>query len=432
REGVGAEVVIHDMLHHVAPYPAGHAHPRFWGWVCGTGTPIGMVADLVAAGINASCGTFDDAPTRVEDQVLAWMRELFSFPEGSSGILTSGGSVANLIGLAVARDAVLGDEVRRWGLSAVGRHGTVYASEQVHSSVDKGVQLLGLGLDSLRKVPVDGDYRIRLDALEEMLDADRAAGLTPFALVANAGTVNTGAIDDLEALADLAERESLWLHVDGAIGALAMLSPELRPRFRGIERASSLAFDFHKWLYVPYEAGCVLVRDAELHRRTFSVAASYLEPPPRGIGARPDSSYLRGPQLSRGFKALKVWAQIREHGFERLGRMLAQNVAQVERLTELVDAEPALERLAPVGLNIVCFRYHSPESPERTDEGWDALNKELLMRLQERGIAAPSSTVIGGRFALRVANTNQRARREDFELLVREVVRLGRELEAEG
>lgn len=426
RDGVGAEVVVDDVLRHVLAYPAGHGHPRFWGWVAGTGTPVGMLADMLVAGVNATAGMFNDAPSRVEDQLLGWMRELFAFPAAASGVVTSGASVANVVGLAVGRDAILGDPARLQGLAALGRRPAVYASTEVHSSVDKAVQLLGLGRESLRKVPVDDAYRLRADALEGMLAADREAGWVPFAVVASAGTVNTGAVDDLRAIADLAQREGLWLHVDGAIGALAVLAPSLAPLMRGIERADSLAFDFHKWLYVPYEAGCVLVRDGERHRRSFSVAASYLEPPARGVGANPDSSNRRGPQLSRGFKALKVWAQIRAYGLDRLARQLEQNVAHVRHFARRIEAEPRLELAAPVPLNVACFRYRPVSATEAEGE---AINRELLMRLQESGVAVPSSTVLSGRFALRVANTNQRSRREDFDLLVAECVRLGREIE---
>lgn len=425
RKGAGAEAVVRDMVDHVVAYPAGHGHPRFWGWVCGTGTPTGMLADMLAASVNASSGTFNDAPSRLEDQLLRWMRDLFGFPEGTSGLVTSGGSVANLVGLTVARDAVLGDDVRRFGLASLGGLPVIYASRQAHSSIHKAMQLLGLGLESLRLVPVDDQYRMRVDALTSMIDEDRLSGMTPVAVVASAGTVNTGAIDDLPAIAEVTHDRDLWLHVDGAIGALAAMSPALKARMPGMELADSLAFDFHKWLYVPYEAGCVLIRDGEQHRRSFSVSASYLQPPARGIGARPDSTNMRGPQLSRGFKALKVWAQIREHGVQKLGQMQEQNVEQAAYLARLVEAQEHLELMAPVALNIVCFRFNSPAVEA---EKLNGLNAELLMRLQERGIAAPSSTNLAGRFVLRVAITNQRSRREDFELLVRHAVELGRSL----
>ncbi|MEM8998466.1 MAG: pyridoxal-dependent decarboxylase, partial [Acidobacteriota bacterium] len=412
----------------VAPYPTGNFHPRFWGWVCGTGTPTGMLAEMIAAGINTTSGTFNDAATRIESQVIRWMRDVFDFPDTSSGLVTSGGSVANLVGLAVARDKSLGHDVPKWGLAAHGGQPVFYASTEVHSSVIKSAQTLGLGRDALRLIPVDSDYRIKVETLSAQIATDRRAGLTPFAIVGNAGSVNTGSIDDLEGLAELARREGLWFHVDGAIGALACLSPVLKPRLQGIELADSIAFDFHKWLYVPYEAGCVLIRDGEAHRRSFSVSASYLDPPPRGIAAEPDSTNQRGPQLSRGFKALKVWAQIREHGLDTLGRLMAQNVEQVVEAARKIDDHPDLELWAPTALNIACFRYRPSAAPK---SAWNTINREVLMRLQEQGIAAPSSTSLGGHFVLRIANTNQRSQRRDFEILIRETVRLGRAVEAE-
>ena len=428
-EGMAQEAVVAQMLEHIVPYPAGHHHPRFWGWVCGTGSPIGMIADMLAAGINASAGVFNDAPSRVENQVLTWMRDLFGFPESASGIITSGASVANLIGLAVGRDAVLPKDIPLAGLTEQKGTPLVYASSEVHSSVDKSLQLLGLGRQNLRKIAVDDAFSFPVDLLEQQIEKDKAAGLQPFAVVASGGTVNTGALDDLSALGELARRHELWFHVDGAIGALAMMSPNLRPLFKGIELADSVAFDFHKWLYVPYEAGCVLIRDAEKHRRSFAIAANYLTPFNRGVAAWSDSSNMRGPQLSRGFKALKVWAQIKTYGLEKLGRLQDQNVEHIRYLAQRIDAEEQLQLLAPVALNILTYRYTPHDLPEAS---WDAVNQEILVRLQEEGIAVPSSTLISGKFALRVANTNHRTRREDFDLLVRETLRIGREIESQG
>lgn len=426
-DGLGDETVIEEMVQKIIPYPAGHGHPRFWGWVTGTGTPIGMVADMLAAGVNASAGVFNDAPTRVENQLIQWMVDLFGFPKGAAGIVTSGASMANVIGMAVGRDAMLQTDVRRKGLSAIRGIPTVYASAQVHSSVDKAMMLLGLGRDNLRKVAVNEAYQIKVEELAAMVVADRARGMLPLVVVANAGTVNTGAIDDLPALAKLCEEMGMWLHVDGAIGGLAFISDNLRPRLKGLELADSLAFDFHKWLYVPYEAGCVLVRNGDQHRQSFTAAASYLEVPARGVGAMVDSTNSRGPQLSRGFKALKIWAQIRSYGLKHLGRLHDQNVAHIQYFAGLIAKSEQLELLAPVSLNIVCYRYLPKTLPSSVT---DKLNQELLMRLQEEGIAVPSSTRIHDAFALRVANTNHRSRRQDFDLLVKESLRLGQALEA--
>ncbi len=436
--GKGAESAYEDFLELVLPYPTGNTSPRFWGWVSGTGSPSGMVAEMLTGGFNALSGTFNDASARVESQVIDWMRLALGYPKGMSGVFTSGGSVANLIGLAVARDSISDQDIPRWGLQEGEIDGqeierdrgrlVFYASAEVHSSVLKAAQILGLGREAMRTVPVDENFRIRLPELRAAIERDRALGYRPFAIVGNAGTVNTGATDDLNALADIAARERLWLHVDGAFGALVRLSPGNAHQVAGLERADSVAFDFHKWMYVPYEAGCVLIRDVESHRRPFTVSASYLEALPRGIAAQPDSTNLSSLQLSRGFKALKVWLLLKEHGFERYGRLIERNIEQARYLAARVEREPELELLAPVPLNIVCFRYvDGALDPEATNE----LNRELLMRLQEEGLAVPSSTVLDGRFAIRVAITNHRSRLTDFDFLVDQVIRLGRQITRE-
>ena len=351
-EGEGIEEAFRAFRETVRPYVLGNPHPRFWGWVPGQGTPGGVVAELLAAGVNAVTGPFNDSSARVEAQVIDWLREAVGMPEGTGGVLTSGGSVANLIGLAVGRDAVAEADVPGDGLIAEGRTPGVYASEAVHSSVKKSLQILGMGRSALRLVPVDEAYRIRVDVLEEMLAEDRRDGhdVSPALLVGSAGTVDTGAFDDLEALADVARREDLWLHVDGAFGALAALAPDLRPLVAGMERADSLAFDAHKWMSAPYDVGVVLVRDREAHRRTFTVEASYLSALPRGTGARPESTDRLGPQLSRGFRALSVWMSIREHGIRRFGRVVRECVDQARYLASRIREHPELELMAPVQL----------------------------------------------------------------------------------
>jgi glutamate/tyrosine decarboxylase-like PLP-dependent enzyme len=232
--------------------------------------------------------------------------------------------------------------------------------------------------------------------------------------------VNTGAIDDLDALAALAAREGLWFHVDGAVGALTALSPELRPRLRGMERADSVAFDLHKWGYIPYEAGCVIVREKEQGRHAFRAAADYLAPHQAGVSGRSDRFADLGVELSRGFKALKVWMSLKSEGADKLGRLMVQNTEQAQHLARRVRQSPELELLAPVPLNIVCFRYAKGGDLDRR-------NQRILIRLHQEGTAVPSYTRLGGRYALRVAITNHRTRREDLDLLVDEVVRLGRE-----
>ena len=428
-EGRGADAAYRDFVELVLPYPTGNDHPRFWGWAGGTGSPTGMMAEMLAAGMNSVPGIFNDGAARVERQVVDWMKAALGMPAEAGGVLTSGGSVANLIGLAVGRDARAGFDVSSRGVGAEPGKLIFYVSAETHSSMFKAAKLLGLGQDAARVIPVDDQFRMDVRALEQAVQADRRAGLRPFAVVGTAGTINTGAVDDLGAIATLAEREGLWFHVDGAFGAMAALSPTTRDRVAGLERADSLAFDFHKWMYVPYEAGCVLVRDADAHRATFAVHADYLKPLPRGTGAQPDSTNLTSPQLSRGFKALKVWMTLKEHGFDKFGRLVAQNVAQAEYLGTLVERSPELELVAPVALNVVPFRF----APPGLEEGaLDEVNAEILMRIQEQGIAVPSSTYVNGRFTIRICICNHRSRREDFELVVREVVRIGEEIVEEA
>ncbi len=423
----GIESAYRDFERLVMPYPTGNAHPRFWGWVPGQGTPGGIIAELLAGGLNAVSGQFNDGPARVHDQVIDWLREAMGFPAGSTGILTSGGSVANLVGIAVGRDARAGFDAVSTGLASSPAL-RLYASDQVHSSVVKAAQLLGIGRSGVVMIPVDDQYQMRTDALVRAIREDREAGNQPFAVVGNAGSVNTGATDDLEALADIAADEGLWFHVDGAFGAIAALSPELEPLLRGMERADSLAFDLHKWTSVPYDVGCVLVRDADAHRHSFAVAATYLEALDRGTAARTDPTVGRGLQLSRGFRALKVWMSIKEHGMSRFGDVAAKCVRQAKSFARRVENHEDLELMAPAPMCIACFRY----APADLDESvLDDINREILMRLQEQGIAVPSSTRLDGRFALRVANTNHRSRDEDFEILATETVRLGRQVSAD-
>jgi glutamate/tyrosine decarboxylase-like PLP-dependent enzyme len=418
--------VYQQFRDHILPYPTGNIHPRFWGWVMGTGTPLAMLADMLASGMNAHLAGYDQSPALVERQVIRWMAELLGFPAESSGLLVSGGTVANLVGLAVARNDRAGFDVRAEGLQRPGTPRLLfYGSSETHSWAKKSGELLGLGDSAFRRIPVSAAYQIDVAALRAGLAADRAAGHRPFCVIGTAGTVNTGATDDLQTLATVCREEKLWFHVDGAFGAFAALAPSLRSTVAGLDQADSVAVDLHKWGYLPFEVGLALVRHPAAHRATFATASSYLDATPRGIVAGGLPFAELGVQLSRGFRALKVWMSLKTHGADAWGRLVEQNVAQARHLRDRIAAEPRLELLAPVPLNIVCFRFIAP----RLDgPALDAVNQEILIRVQERGIAVPSSTVLGGRFALRVAITNHRSRREDFDLLVDAVLGAGKEL----
>jgi len=423
-----AEEIYQDFLESVLPYPLGNIHPRFWGWVIGTGSATGMLAEMLAAAMNPNTFGGEQIAAYVENQVVDWCKEMLGYPAGASGVLVSGASVANLVCLAVARNSEASFDIRRLGLQGASQRFTLYASAETHSCIKKAVELMGLGDEALRLVGVNADYQIDLNDLQERLAADRQAGLQPVCVVGNAGTVNTGAFDDLQALSELCQRENLWFHVDGAFGSLAALSSDLRHLVKGMERADSLALDLHKWMYMPYEIACALVRDPGAHRNTFAENPHYLARAERGLASGNVWFSELSPQLSRGFRALKAWFLFQEHGIQKYARLVEQNVAQASYLAALVDASPVLERLAPAPLNIVCFRYN----PGGVDEAMlTRLNQELLIRLYESGIAAPSATTLSGRYAIRVANSNHRSRREDFDLLVEAVVRIGKELEGE-
>jgi aromatic-L-amino-acid decarboxylase len=426
HRGEGAEAAYQDYQRLVAPYPLGNTHPRFWGWVIGTGTPMGVVADMLAAALNPNCTDFDHGAANVEMQVIAWLKEMMGFPAQASGLLVSGGSVANLVGINVGRSALAPFAVHSEGLNGHPRL-MLYASTETHNSVQKAAELMGLGAVSLAKIPVGDDYRIDVAALKARIQSDRAAGLKPFCVVGNAGTVNTGAVDDLTALADICRDEKLWLHVDGAFGALAVLDQDKRSLLAGMERADSLAFDLHKWMYLPYDVGCILVRDAERHQQAFAAQASYLTKLEGGIAKGEAALTNFGPQLSRGFRALKVWLNLKTYGLDKFARLIGQNIRQAQYLKQRVEREAALELLAPVPLNAVNFRYRRAGLDE---PALDALNARILVALQERGIAAPSSTVLKGCFAIRVCITNHRSRREDFDALVDGVLALGKEFSA--
>ena len=421
--------VHEEFMRDILPFTAGNVHPGFMGWVQGGGTPVGMLADMLAAGLNANVGGRNQAPIEVERQVGQWMREIFGFPQTATGLFVTGTSMANLIAVLIARDVALGFEVRGCGIARGTKRLVAYASKAVHCCIPKALDISGLGSDALRLVPTDDRHRIDLAALEEAIEKDRRGDITPFLIVGTAGTVDTGAVDDLAGIADLCKREKIWFHVDGAYGALAMLAPDLAPKLKGIERADSLAFDFHKWAQVPYDAGYILVRDGTLHKNTFSSPAAYLERTERGLAANSPWPCDFGPDLSRGFRALKTWMTLKVYGTKAIGEVISRTCDLARYLESRIAASPELELMAPVELNIVCFRYRleSPGGAE-TDKLRDRLNREIVIRLQEAGAVAPSTTTVGGRAAIRAAIVNHRTGRAEIDALVDGALSLGRTL----
>lgn len=409
---------VHEtFMQNILPFAVGNAHPGFMGWVHGGGTPVGMLAEMLAAGLNANLGGRDQMPIEVERQLVQWVRELFGFPETASGLFVTGTSMANLIAVLVARTAAMGVGVRHQGVAGSGKRLTAYTSAGAHGCIAQAMDLSGFGMDALRVIPMDDRHRMDVAALERAIVADRSVGLTPFFIAGTVGTVDVGAIDNLAALADIAHREGLWFHVDGAYGALAVLAPDIAPRLAGIERADSIAFDFHKWGQVPYDAGFILVRDGALHHATFASPAVYLRRETRGMAAGSPWPCDFGPDLSRGFRALKTWFTIKVYGAEKLGRVISGACALARYMGQRIEATPLLELLAPISLNIICFRYRSADS--------DRVNANIVTALQESGIVAPSTTTIDGRLAIRAAIVNHRTDARDIDALLRATLAFG-------
>lgn len=415
--------VYSEFKTNIFSYNKGNVHPRFFAWIQGTGNPMGVWGDLLASGMNPNVTIGEHAPLYVDQQVVNWCKEMMGFPEDSSGILVSGGSMANITALTVARNSFADLNIRSRGLQEISSKMRLYCSEETHSCIQKAAEIIGLGTESVVKIPVNDRFEMNTSALETQIKADIDAGFIPFCVVGTSGTVNTGAIDPMQDLLEISRKYGLWFHVDGAYGALCKLDPVYAGRLKAIEQADSLAFDLHKWLYVPYEVGCTLIRDKAKHRASFAVNPNYLIQETRGLAGGPDSINNYGFELSRGFKALKVWMSIKEQGFVKYQQMIAQNNRQAEYLGELVGESEELELTAPISMSITCFRMIKEGYSE---EELRSLNREILLQLQEQGIASPSSTILNGKYTLRVANVNQRARFEDMDLLVEEVLRIGR------
>ena len=407
-------------------------HPGFVAYISGAGTVPGAAADLIASGLNQNTGGWRLSPaaSEIENHLMRWFADRLGMPEEASGYITTGGAMANLIALTAARSRHAGWDVRETGLRA-GPQLTVYVSSEVHDTVDRAVQMLGIGTAGTRHIPTDDQLRMDVTALRTAIDADLEAGHRPMAVVGSAGTTGTGAIDPLDAIADVCAEYNLWFHVDGAYGGAAALTDSMRHLFTGIERADSVGFDPHKWLYTPLAGACILVRDPATLKEAFAVHATYIVDDDEHTGWGTDV-YTISPHFSRSFAALKIWVSLLAHGWNAYERRIAHDVSLARYLHQVAASHPELEPMAEPELSITCFRYVPPDLAGRADADsyLDELNERLMFDLQLGGRVFPSNAIIGGRFALRSCIVNFRTEANNMDDLITESVRIGRDLDA--
>jgi len=408
-----------------------NGHPRFMGYITSSPAPIGMLADLLAAAVNPNCGAWSLAPAaaEIEAQTVRWIAQLIGCPAGTSGLLVSGGNMANMVGFWAARVAKADWDVRAAGVAG-GPRMRCYASAETHTWIQKAADLTGLGTESVRFIATGADLRMDVTALEAAIAADRADGDLPFLVVGTAGSVSTGAIDDLPAIAAICKREKLWFHVDGAYGGIAAAAPEAPADLRALSEADSVAVDPHKWLYAPLEAGCALVRDHAALSKAFSYH------PPYYHFEELQLNYVDlGPQNSRGFRALKVWLALRHAGAAGYRRMISDDIALASRLADVVRAHPELEFMTH-SLSITTYRCVPPDLRSRVgepavEEYLSALNREVLSRMQNGGEAFVSNAVLQGRYVLRACVVNFNTRASDMDAVAEISARMGREIDLE-
>ncbi len=425
--GIGENATYEQFRENILPFPTGNQHPAFFGWVMGNGTPLAMLADMLASGLNPHMAGFHQAPRLVEEQVVKWLIEMMGFAESASGLLVSGSSMANLMGLVVARHSKAGFDVRKKGMVGAPQRLIVYASSQTHQCAKKAVEILGLGHENLRIVAIDEGYRLCPKALAGEIAKDRKAGHKPICVIATAGTTNMGVCDPLEEIGVLCEKEDIWFHIDGAFGGFAWLSPKHRSFVKGLQRASSFCFDLHKWMYLPFEVACLIVRSEEAHIESFAMTSSYLasSDAERGVAAGGIPFAQKGIELTRSFRALKVWMNLKAYGVSHFAKLIEQNIEQTQYLVGLIEKHPKLQVMGVAPLNVACFRYYDEGLSEQE---LNTLNHEILLRSQEGGKFVLSSTEIGGGFALRFCNTNHRTTLSYMDSIIAEIPRLAEEI----
>ncbi|MFN2544559.1 MAG: aspartate aminotransferase family protein [Actinomycetota bacterium] len=409
-------------------------HPRFSAYVTAAGTVPGVVADMAAAAMNQNLGAWRLSPaaSEIESAMTAWFAQRFGLPaETAGGLIVTGGAMANFVALKAARDAMAGWDVRTLGVTA-GQPLAIYASEEVHVVIDRAADMMGLGTNAVRKIPVDERFRMRADVLELRIEEDLRAGVRPIVVVGTAGTVATGSIDPLPTIADLCERHGMWFHVDAAYGGPATLADDLRPLFAGIERADSIAFDPHKWIYTPQSGGCVVVRDLQKLSDSFAVNPTYVHSDRRKTGHGLDLRDL-GPQFSRGFSAFKVWISLLAHGREAYSKRISHDAELARYLGARVEEREDFELAAPVSLSTCCFRYVPPDLGDHVvrEEYLSMLNERILIELQLDGRVYCSNAVLDGRFVLRSCIVNFRTEAEDLDALLDVAAELGERFDRE-
>ena len=429
EQGLSDQQLIEHLRDVLIDWGVHCGHPRFFGYVTGSGTVPGAIAEMLAAGVNMNVGGWQLSPSasEIEQHLIAWFAGRFGLPETAGGLLVSGGAMANMVGLKAARDHMAGWDTRRDGVAA-GPGLAVYATSETHVVTDRAADALGLGTAAVRRLPVDDGLRMVPAALSERIQADRAAGLRPMAVVATAGTTSTGAIDPLPEIADICAEFGLWMHVDAAYGGPAVLADDLRPLMAGIERADSIAFDPHKWLYVAQSAGCVLVRDVGRMPDSFRVYASYVHQDEEHTGAGVSLGEL-GPQYSRGFQALKLWVSLLAHGTRAYADRISHDAALARYMATRVEQRADFEPSAPVGLSICCFRYLPAGGGD--DEHLSRLNERIMTELQLDGRVYISNAVLDGRFVLRACIVNHRTEADDVDAVLDVAAELGARIDRE-
>jgi aromatic-L-amino-acid/L-tryptophan decarboxylase len=418
-KGTNFDALLKVFRDTIIPFSRQNAHPRMFGYVQSPGTPIAAFADLLASTLNANLTIWRSAPAPVELERLTidWIRQILGFKTGAGGLFVSGGSMANLIGIAMAR------QTKDYSSGRL----QLYASSETHFSVAKAAALLGIGRENVRYVAVDERFRIRTDDLVAKITADLEAGYVPFCVVANAGTVNTGAIDPLAKVREIADHFQLWMHVDGSYGAFAVLAESGKKLFAGMQQADSIALDPHKWLYLPVDVGCVIYRDPEIARAAFAHEAEYT----RMFGEEADEAFVcwdYGPELSRRFRALKVWMLLKGVGLESLSAAIESNFGCARHLESMVRASDDFEMAAPVDLSIFCFRHVPAQLRNESREAIDTFNERLLVALQRDGSSYLSNATLGDRFALRGCVLNYRTTLRDMEILLDDLRRVAKSL----